>query len=78
MAIFRQFRPVFLSLGGIIMFNGALRATLILFLPVYLISGGENLWFAGISLAVLQVSGAIEDLHIRIGFRQAWQKGPHC
>jgi FSR family fosmidomycin resistance protein-like MFS transporter len=59
MAIFRQFRPVFLNLGGIIMFNGALRATLILFLPVYLISEGENLWFAGISLAVLQVSGAI-------------------
>ena len=58
MGIFRQFRPVFFNLGGIILFNGALRATLILFLPVYLISEGENLWFAGISLAVLQVSGA--------------------
>ena len=62
MSIFRQFRPVFLNLGGIILFNGALRATLILFLPVYLISEGENLWFAGISLAVLQVSGAMGTL----------------
>lgn len=62
LAIFRQFRSVFLNLGGIILFNGALRATLILFLPVYLISEGENLWFAGISLAVLQVSGAVGTL----------------
>ena len=59
MGIFRKFKPVFLNLGGIILFNGALRATLILFLPVYLISEGENLWFAGVSLAVLQVSGAV-------------------
>jgi FSR family fosmidomycin resistance protein-like MFS transporter len=58
MAVFRKFKPVFFNLGGIILFNGALRATLILFLPVYLISEGENLWFAGVSLAVLQVSGA--------------------
>lgn len=62
LAIFRQFRPVFLNLGGIILFNGTLRATLILFLPVYLISEGENLWFAGVSLAVLQVSGAVGTL----------------
>lgn len=58
-AIFRRFRHVFIALGGIILFNGALRATLILYLPVYLIQEGENLWFAGISLAVLQVSGAV-------------------
>ena len=58
MAVFRKFRHVFMALGGIILFNGALRATLILYLPVYLIQTGENLWFAGISLAVLQVSGA--------------------
>lgn len=62
LAIFRQFKPVFLNLGGIILFNGTLRATLILFLPVYLISEGENLWFAGISLAVLQISGAVGTL----------------
>jgi FSR family fosmidomycin resistance protein-like MFS transporter len=62
LAIFRQFKPVFLNLGGIILFNGTLRATLILFLPVYLISEGENLWFAGVSLAVLQVSGAVGTL----------------
>lgn len=59
MAVFRKFRMVFLTLGGIILFNGALRATLILYLPVYLVQEGENLWFAGISLAVLQVSGAV-------------------
>lgn len=59
LAVFRQFRPVFLTLGGIIFFNGTLRATLILFIPVYLVQAGEPLWFAGVSLAVLQVSGAL-------------------
>ncbi|MFO7574884.1 MAG: MFS transporter [Bacteroidales bacterium] len=59
LAVFRKFRPIFLTLGGIILFNGALRATLILFIPVYLVSAGEPLWFAGVSLAVLQVSGAM-------------------
>jgi len=59
LAVFRKFRPIFLTLGGIILFNGALRATLILFIPVYLVSAGEHLWFAGVSLAVLQVSGAL-------------------
>jgi FSR family fosmidomycin resistance protein-like MFS transporter len=58
MSVFRQFRPVFMTLGGIIIFNGTLRATLILFIPVYLVQAGEHLWFAGVSLAVLQFSGA--------------------
>ncbi len=34
-----------------------MKITLTLFLPIYLISHGSNLWFAGIALSVLQFSG---------------------
>lgn len=59
MGIFRKFKASFLNLGGIILFNGGLKAALQLFIPVYLVSKGMPLWFAGVSLAVLQVSGAM-------------------
>ncbi|MEA1886386.1 MAG: MFS transporter [Bacteroidota bacterium] len=56
--IFRHFLPVFLTLAGITFFRGAMKASLTLYLPVYLTSKGMELWGAGISLSVLQLAGA--------------------
>jgi len=36
-----------------------MKAALTLYLPVYLTRHGESLWMAGISLSVLQLSGAV-------------------
>ncbi len=56
--IFRRFLPVFLTLAGITFFRGAMKASLTLYLPVYLTGKGMELWGAGISLSVLQLAGA--------------------
>ena len=57
-AIFRRFLPVFLTLAGITFFRGAMKASLTLYLPVYLTGKGMELWGAGISLSILQLAGA--------------------
>ena len=54
----REFLPVFTTLAGITFFRGAMKSALTLFLPVYMISKGADLWIAGISLSVLQLAGA--------------------
>ncbi|MBT6686540.1 MAG: MFS transporter, partial [Bacteroidetes bacterium] len=43
---------------AIIFFSSAMKLCLTLFLPTYLTSMGSSLWIAGISLSVLQFSGA--------------------
>jgi len=58
LSIFRQFLPIFTTLAGITFFRGAMKSALTLYLPVYLTANGAELWFAGISLAVLQLAGA--------------------
>ncbi|HKL67646.1 MAG TPA: MFS transporter [Bacteroidales bacterium] len=56
--IFKKFLPVFMTLAGITFFRGAMKASLTLYLPVYLTGKGMELWGAGISLSVLQLAGA--------------------
>ncbi len=59
--IFKTFKnhiPLFLSIGGIIFFNSLIKGSLTIFLPIFLTSSGESLWFAGIALSVLQLAGA--------------------
>jgi len=56
---FLKFLPVFISLGGITLFRAAMKAALTLYLPVYLMEKESSLWFAGISLSMLQLAGAI-------------------
>ncbi len=59
--IFKTFKnhiPLFLSIGGIIFFNSLIKGSLTTFLPIFLTSSGESLWFAGIALSVLQLAGA--------------------
>ena len=56
--VFKQFMPVFFTLSGITLFRSALKASLTLYLPIYLTAGGSEFWVAGVSLAVLQLAGA--------------------
>ena len=56
--IFKKFLPVFISIGGITFFRAAIVASLTLYLPVYITENGGEYWFSGISLSVLQLSGA--------------------
>ncbi len=50
--------PFFISITGIFFFRAAMKSALTIYLPTYLTSKGSSLWLAGISLSVLQLSGA--------------------
>lgn len=51
--------PFFLYIAGFSFFRSAAKMSLTIFLPTYLTSKGVSLWSAGISLAILQFSGAV-------------------
>ncbi len=55
---FRKYLPFFITISGIIFFRAAMKSTLTLYLPTYLTEKGHSIWFAGISLSILQLSGA--------------------
>jgi len=57
--IMKAYWPLFLSLGAFIFFQSGMKSALTLYLPVYLTGGGASLWFAGISLSVLQFFGVV-------------------
>ena len=57
--IFMKFLPVFIAIGGITFFRAAIKASLTLYLPVYIIENGGEYWFSGVSLSVLQLAGAL-------------------
>jgi len=50
--------PFFVSITGIFLCRAAMKSALTIYLPTYLTSKGASLWVAGISLSVLQFSGA--------------------
>ncbi|MBN2071185.1 MAG: MFS transporter [Candidatus Krumholzibacteriota bacterium] len=50
--------PFFISVTGIFLCRAAMKAALTIYLPTYLTSRGASLWVAGISLSILQFSGA--------------------
>ncbi|MDX2443907.1 MAG: MFS transporter [Bacteroidales bacterium] len=54
---FKKFLSTFMKLGMIIFFRGAMKSALTLYLAVYLTDKGHSLWFAGISLSVIQLAG---------------------
>ena len=56
---FKKFFSTFLKLGMIIFFRGAMKSALTLYLAVYLTEKGNSLWFAGISLSVIQLAGVV-------------------
>lgn len=55
---FLNLLPLFLTIGGIIFFRGAMKAALTIYLPTYLTGRDQSIWMAGISLSILQFSGA--------------------
>lgn len=55
-------RPILLPVVGITLARALLASALFTFLPTFLIEQGSSLWFAGISLSVLQVAGMIGAL----------------
>ena len=57
--LLKIYRPFFLVLGGFLLFQSAMKSALTLYLPVYLVNQGETLWYAGISISILQLFGII-------------------
>jgi FSR family fosmidomycin resistance protein-like MFS transporter len=56
----RKFSPTFIKIAAIIFFTSLLKGALTTFLPTYITSAKDgSLWAAGISLSVLQLSGAL-------------------
>ncbi|MBE0492333.1 MAG: MFS transporter [Sulfurospirillum sp.] len=57
--VLKQFTPFLGTLAGFILFQSAMKRALTLYLPVYLIAQGQSLWYAGISLSILQGFGVL-------------------
>ena len=57
--LLRSYWPFFSVIAGFLCFQAAMKSALTLYLPVYLTGQGASLWFAGISLSVLQFFGVI-------------------
>jgi len=55
---FKHLRHVMVPLTGIVISRAFMVATLIAFLPTYMVNSGKNLWFGGTILALLEFSGA--------------------
>jgi FSR family fosmidomycin resistance protein-like MFS transporter len=54
--------PILVPLGGIIVARSFMSAALTTYLPVFLTEEGAELWFAGISLSVLEAAGIVGAL----------------
>ena len=55
----KSFIPFFIILALIMLFRAGMNLSLTLYLPVYLTEKGTSLWFAGISLSILHLAGAV-------------------
>ncbi|MFN2292381.1 MAG: MFS transporter [Anaerolineae bacterium] len=55
-------RPLLVPLVGIIIVRSFMQAALTTYLPIYLTEEGAELWFAGISLSVLEAAGVVGAL----------------
>ncbi|MFP4547886.1 MAG: MFS transporter [Fidelibacterota bacterium] len=58
----KKLLPLFIFIGSFSFFREIMKATLTLFLPAYITSKGQSLWFGGISLSIMQFSGAMGSL----------------
>jgi FSR family fosmidomycin resistance protein-like MFS transporter len=56
--VWRRMRRVILAVAGVLMARAFLVGGLTTFLPTYLYGDGSTFWFANLSLAVLELSGA--------------------
>ena len=60
--LLKKFFPFFIVMGSFILFQSGMKSALTLYLPVYLVNQGESLWYAGISLSILQSFGVLGTL----------------
>ena len=60
--ILKRFIPFFSVISAYSLFRAGMKTAITLYLPLYLINTGESLWFASISLSILQLSGAVGTL----------------
>ena len=60
--LLKTYKAFFLVLAAFLLFQAAMKSALTLYLPLYLVGQGESLWYAGISLSVLQFFGIIGTL----------------
>jgi len=60
----KDFIPFLIFVIGFHLFRSGMKSALTLYLPTYIVSQGETLWLAGISLSVLQLSGSIGTVGI--------------
>lgn len=57
--LLKEYSSFFMVVAGYLLLQSGMKSALTLYLPIYLTSRGESLWYAGISLAVLQFFGVI-------------------
>ncbi|MCA1796729.1 MAG: MFS transporter, partial [Geobacteraceae bacterium] len=57
--VLSRYAPLFVVIALYVLFQTAVKSALTLYLPVYLTQQGESLWYAGISLSLLQFFGVI-------------------
>ncbi len=58
----RRYTPFFLMLSGLLMFRMVMKSAITAFLPTYLTEQGQSVWFGGMALATLELSGAVGTL----------------
>ena len=58
-ALLKKHQKFLIFLAFFILFNTALKSSLTLYLPVYLVKNGYSIWMAGISLSILQFFGLV-------------------
>jgi len=57
--VLKRFAPFLAVIGLYILFQAGMKSALTLYLPVYLVGQGQSLWYAGISLSLLQFFGVL-------------------
>jgi FSR family fosmidomycin resistance protein-like MFS transporter len=57
--LLKKYMPFFTVLALFLFFQAGMKSAITLYLPVYLTGQGESLWYAGISLSVLQFFGVL-------------------
>lgn len=60
--LLKKYTPFFSVLALYLFFQAGMKSAITLYLPVYLTGQGESLWYAGISLSVLQFFGVLGAL----------------
>lgn len=57
-----KYMPVLITTTSIVLFRGGMKSALTLYLPIYIKDAGNSLWYAGISLSILQLAGVVGTL----------------